>query len=69
MEYIKIKMYLCCHKLLIMEQTLFIVFAVIIVFALLYRWKKKKENRMGNDLNTLIEANDCVACVASCVRN
>jgi len=41
-----------------MEQTLFIVFAVIIVFALLYRWKKKKENRMGNDLNTLIEAND-----------
>lgn len=41
-----------------MEQTLFIVFAVVIVFALLYRWKKKKENKMGNDLNALIEAND-----------
>ncbi len=41
-----------------MEQTLFIVFTVIIVFALLYRWKKKKENKMGNDLNALIEAND-----------
>ena len=41
-----------------MEQLLFIVFAVVIVFALLYRWKKKKENKMGNKLAALIEAND-----------
>ena len=41
-----------------MEQTLFIVFAAVIVFALLYRWKKRTENKMGNDLNALIEAND-----------
>lgn len=42
-----------------MQQTLFIVIlAVVIVFALAYRWKKKAENKMGNDLNALIEAND-----------
>ena len=41
-----------------MEQTLFIVFAAVIVFALLYRWKKRTEKKMGNDLNALIEAND-----------
>lgn len=41
-----------------MEQTLFIVFAAVIVFALLYRWKKRTENKMGYDLSTLIEAND-----------
>lgn len=41
-----------------MEQTLFIVFAAVIVFALLYRWKKRTENKMGNDLSALIEAND-----------
>lgn len=55
---------------MIMQQTLFIVIlAVIIVFALAYRWKKKAENKMGNDLNALIEANDwrgvCVVFYAS----
>lgn len=44
---------------MIMQQTLFIVIlAVVIVFALAYRWKKKAKNKMGNDLNALIEAND-----------
>ena len=34
---------------MIMQQTLFIVIlAVVIVFALAYRWKKKAENKMGN---------------------
>lgn len=42
-----------------MQQTLFIVIlAVVIVFALAYRWKKKAENKMGNDLNDLIDADD-----------
>ncbi len=42
-----------------MQQTLFfVVFAVVIVFVLAYRWKKRTENKMGNDLNALIEAND-----------
>lgn len=42
-----------------MENLLFIVFVVvIIVFVLLYRWKNKKENKMGKKLNALIEAND-----------
>lgn len=47
-----------------MQQTLFIVIlAVGIVFALAYKWKKKTENKMGNDLNTLIESNDwCGVC-------
>ena len=49
---------------MIMQQTLFIVIlAVVIVFALAYRWKKKAENKMGNDLNALIEANDWRECV------
>ena len=44
---------------MIMQQTLFIVIlAVVIVFALAYRWKKKAENKMGNDLNALIDADD-----------
>ena len=44
---------------MIMQQTLFIVIlAVVIALALAYRWKKKTENKMGNDLNALIEAND-----------
>ncbi len=51
-------MYLWCHKTYIMEQILFIVFVVVIVFALLYRWKKRTENKMGKDLNALVEAND-----------
>ena len=34
---------------MIMQQTLFIVMlAVVIVFALAYRWKKKAENKMDN---------------------
>ena len=34
---------------MIMQQTLFIVIlAVVIVFALAYRWKKKVENKMDN---------------------
>ena len=41
-----------------MEQLLFIVLAVVIIFALLYKWKKRTEKKMGNDLNALIEAND-----------
>lgn len=41
-----------------MEQLLFIVLAVVVVFALLYKWKKRSENKMGNDLNALIEADD-----------
>lgn len=45
-------------KPIIMEQLLFIVLAVVIIFALLYRWKKRTEKKMGNDLNALIEAND-----------
>lgn len=47
-----------------MQQTLFIVIlAVVIALALAYRWKKKTENKMGNDLNALIEANDwCGVC-------
>ena len=36
-----------------MEQTLFFVFAAVIVFALLYRWKKRTEKKMGNDLPTV----------------
>ena len=51
-------LYLRTINICIMEQTLFIVLAVVIVFALLYRWKKRKENKMGNKLNALIEAND-----------
>ena len=44
---------------MIMQQTLFIVIlAVVIALALAYRWKKKTEKKMGNDLNALIEAND-----------
>lgn len=36
-------------KKMIMQQTLFIVIlAVVIVFALAYRWKKKAENKMDN---------------------
>ena len=34
---------------MIMQQTLFIVMlAVVIFFALAYRWKKKAENKMSN---------------------
>lgn len=37
------------QKIMIMQQTLFIVIlAVVIVFALAYRWKKKVENKMDN---------------------
>ena len=37
------------QKVMIMQQTFFIVIlAVVIVFALAYRWKKKAENKMGN---------------------
>ena len=37
------------QKKMIMQQTLFIVIlAVVIVFALAYRWKKKAENKMDN---------------------
>ena len=52
------------QKIMIMQQTLFIVIlAVVIALALAYRWKKKTEDKMGNDLNTLIEANDwCGVC-------
>ncbi|WP_308271486.1 hypothetical protein, partial [Prevotella sp.] len=41
-----------------MEQLLFIVLAVVIIFALLYKWKKRTEKKMGNDLNALIETNN-----------
>ncbi len=42
-----------------MDQTLIItVFVVVIVSVLAYKWKKKTENKMGNDLNALIGAND-----------
>ena len=41
------------QKIMIMQQTLFIVIlAVVIVFALAYRWKKKAENKMGNNCET-----------------
>lgn len=41
-----------------MQQTLFTaMLAVVIIFILLYRWKKRAENKMGNDLNALIESN------------
>ena len=44
---------------MIMQQTLFIVIlAVVIALALAYRWKKKAENIIGNDLNALIDADD-----------
>ena len=37
------------QKIMIMQQTLFIVIlAVVIAFVLAYRWKKKAENKMGN---------------------
>ena len=37
------------QKIMIMQQTLFIVIlAVVIAFVLAYRWKKKAENRMDN---------------------
>lgn len=48
-----------------MQQTLFIVvFVVGIAIALAaYKWKKKVENKIGNDLNALIESNDwCGVC-------
>lgn len=42
-----------------MQQTLFTaMLAVVVIFILLYRWKKRAENKMGNDLNALIESND-----------
>ena len=53
------------QKIMIMQQTLFIVIlAVVIALALAYRWKKKTENKMGNDLNALIEANDWCGVIA-----
>ena len=52
-----------------MEQLLFIVLAVVIIFALLYKWKKRTEKKMGNDLNALIEANDCGECVVFYASN
>ena len=37
------------QKIMIMQQTLFIVIlAVAIAFVLAYRWKKKAENKMDN---------------------
>ena len=53
-----------------MQQTLFIlILAVVIALALAYRWKKKTENKMGNDLNALIEANDwCGVCRLSLIH-
>ena len=37
------------QKIMIMQQTLFIVIlAVVIAFVLAYRWKKKAENKMDN---------------------
>ena len=36
-------MYLCRNKTYFMEQLLFIVLAVVIIFALLYKWKKRTE--------------------------
>ena len=45
------------QKKMIMQQTLFIVIlAVVIVFALAYRWKKKAENKMDN-MSLNIKAN------------
>lgn len=42
-----------------MNQTFFIaLFVVLVIFLLLYRRKKKVENRMGEELNALIEADD-----------
>ena len=42
-----------------MQQIFFIIAIVfVVVFVLAYRWKKKAENKMGKDLNSLIEAND-----------
>ena len=43
-----------------MSQTLFIALLVLVVaiFVFLYRRKKKVENKMGDELNALIESDD-----------
>lgn len=42
-----------------MSQTLFIALLVgVVIFVFLYRRKKKVENKMGDELNALIESDD-----------
>lgn len=43
-----------------MSQTLFIALlvGVVVIFVFLYRRKKKVENKMGDELNALIESDD-----------
>ena len=41
-----------------MQQTIAIALIVLIAFVILYRNKKRKEQQMGNDLESRIEAND-----------
>ena len=64
LNYVFTQIFIIDIQKMIMQQTLFIVIlAVVIVFALAYRWKKKAENKMGNDLNALIDADDwCGVC-------
>ena len=40
-----------------MQQTLFIIILVIVLI-LAYGWKKKRENKMNDDLDVLIAADD-----------
>ena len=41
-----------------MQETLFIVLAVAVVFYLLYSYKKRKEKQMGEDIESMIEVGD-----------
>ena len=41
-----------------MQETLFIVLAVAVVFYFLYSYKKRKEKQMGEDIESMIEVGD-----------
>lgn len=41
-----------------MQETLLIVLAVAVVFYFLYSYKKRKENQMGEDIESMIEVGD-----------
>ena len=47
-----------------MEQTLFIVFAAVIIFALLYKWKKRTEKKIiggsNNEWRTILYTYNCL---------
>ena len=41
-----------------MQETLFIVLAVAVVFYFLYSYKKRKEKQIGEDIESMIEVGD-----------